>query len=84
MLGAPHEENKISKIAFLLMQVSVLPHEKKTGSAIAVAVTGNSNPNHKQEEEEEGRKKERKKEGRKEGRKKEKRRLAQEGFKVKP
>jgi hypothetical protein len=58
-------KKKISKIAFLLMQVSVLPHEKKTGSAIAVAVTGNSNPNHKQEEEEEGRRRERRKEGRK-------------------
>jgi hypothetical protein len=54
-------KKKISKIAIILMQVSVLPREKKTGSAIAVAVTGNSNPNHKQEEEEEGRKEERKK-----------------------
>jgi hypothetical protein len=54
-------KKKISKIAIILMQVSVLPREKKTGSAIAVAVTGNSNPNHKQEEEEEGRKEESKK-----------------------
>jgi 5'-3' exonuclease len=74
MVGGLLRKKKILKIAIILMQVSVLPREKKTGSAIAVAVTGNSNPNHKQEEEE----------GRKEGRKKEKRRLAQEGFKVKP
>lgn len=61
MVGGLLRKKKISKIAIILMQVSVLPREKKTGSAIAVAVTGNSNPNHKQEEEEEGRKEERKK-----------------------
>ncbi len=59
-------KKKISKIALLLMQVSVLPREKKTGSAIAVAgqeivIQTTSRWRKKKEE----RKKERRKEGRK-------------------
>lgn len=70
-------KKKISKIALLLMQVSVLPREKKTGSAIAVAgqeivIQTTSRRRKKKEERKKGRRKE------------EKRRLAQEGFKVKP